>query len=1079
MSIVNEHISIPKEVATKDDLDFAYLRAKGVEYIESFAGNLWTDFNAHDPGITMLEVLSYAISDLGMRISMPIENLLASPELGKGLEGQFYKAAEVFPTAAVTVLDYRSLFIDIKGVKNCWLRSYDKTVHVDFRNDRLSYNKFAFTSVPETEKGSYTFNGLYKLLVDFDDLSEGDDLTDKKSIESAEEKIIDQIWKKYHANRNLCEDLITIEKVKTECISVCANIEVIPKADEEWVKAKILIEINRYLSTDIKRYSVKELLDRGYTTDEIFEGPLLDNGFVDPKELASAELRGEIRLSDIIQIVMNIEGVKLIKDISISQCEKKETNYKGTDLTEASTSSKSNAWLICLPEDCKPQLCNKSVMNFFKGVLPLNINNSRVSRFKKEIEEDEAIAAVVQDIDKRLPYPQSQYISPEDYTTIQNDFPDTYGIGNLGLVTRVTDKRRIQAKQLQGYLLFFDQVLASYFKQLSKVKELFALDTNLSKTYFTQVVPDIRNVGVLFDDYEGQHEETITNRLFEQLDNNVERRNKVLDHLLARFAERFSEYTFLMKGLFGSATEEIVLQNKEQFLKDYKEVSKEKAKAFNYYQQLNAKKKPINLWDTNNVSGFQKRVGRLLGVKDVNRRSLSSSFIDIYNYKNTNGEQVFRWRIKDQNKKIVLSSTDDYSTINAASEELHFAVFQLIQTSEKEVIAELAKNNFEEKVIGNLRIQKSPKSIKYPNGRFSFDVIDSKANPDTSDYVVAMRYKFIEDLDTFREMVLESIQFMKFTFSEEGIFLVEHMVLRPDVTQGNNEPFLPICTDKGKDACSIDPYSFRVSIVIPGYTYRFANPDFRNYMEEVLRQELPAHILPKICWVGYRDGNLENEKEEFSIKASKQRDKVITALKLQLEKIAINTYNSDLERLIAETEVALQIAQSELSTQNSIVSYLSTLAIENVGLGNENRLQLNQLTAERTSIEQELKVKEKQITNGKLTGFKKELELLRLRVTFMDRSTEKQRQISDFLSPLAVRKNDLKEFEIAYKTYLEAKTTETLKGQQQPKEALQNLIDAMKQLNTIYPQGRLLDCNDDSDALDGKIILGQTNIGTL
>ena len=41
------------------------------------------------------------------------------------------------------------------------------------------------------------------------------------------------------------------------------------------------------------------------------------------------------------------------------------------------------------------------------------------------------------------------------------------------------------------------------------------------------------------------------------------------------------------------------------------------------------------------------------------------------------------------------------------------------------------------------------------------------------------------------------------------------------------------------------------------------------------------------------------------------------------------------------------------------------------------------------------------------------------------------------------------------------------------------LIKAMTKLNTIYPKGRLLDCSDESDEIEGRIILGQTNLGTL
>ncbi len=56
---------ISKSTQTKNDLDFEFLRKQGIEYIESLGSALWTDFNTHDPGITILEILCYAITDLG------------------------------------------------------------------------------------------------------------------------------------------------------------------------------------------------------------------------------------------------------------------------------------------------------------------------------------------------------------------------------------------------------------------------------------------------------------------------------------------------------------------------------------------------------------------------------------------------------------------------------------------------------------------------------------------------------------------------------------------------------------------------------------------------------------------------------------------------------------------------------------------------------------------------------------------------------------------------------------------------------------------------------------------------------
>ena len=82
--------------------------------------------------------------------------------------------------------------------------------------------------------------------------------------------------------------------------------------------------------------------------------------------------------------------------------------------------------------------------------------------------------------------------------------------------------------------------------------------------------------------------------------------------------------------------------------------------------------------------------------------------------------------------------------------------------------------------------------------------------------------------------------------SEEGMFLIEHLLLYQEKTNR----FMPICVDDNCDECTdTDPYSFRISIVMPAYAKRFMNMDFRNYAEKVMREEMPSHLMPKICWV--------------------------------------------------------------------------------------------------------------------------------------------------------------------------------------------------------------------------------------
>ncbi len=872
MSDLDKHISIPKNVATEDDLDFSFLRGKGLEYIEKLSSNLWTDYNSHDPGVTILEMLCYAITDLGNRIEMPIENIL-SPEnkTAQKISDQFFRATQILPINPVSETDYRKLFIDIVGVKNCWLKPFEKTVYFDCKNDKLSYDP----KLLEKPGGNFNLQGLYSIIVDFDELDKkifSTDILVKKEYD----RIKKLITKRFHSNRNLCEDLVEITKVDTHPISVCAIIDVLPETDEELVHAKVLRALEKYFSPSLRFYSLKEMFDKGYTADQIFEGPVLEHGFIDPKELEAAKLRTEVRLSDIMQVIMGIEGVNVIKDISINNC---KNPFDETD-----------SWLICVEPGKKPVLCTDSAFSYYKGFLPLNINQKRVDYFKKDLEKQELEEQQKAGVGMEISIPSGSYLNTSETTTIQNDFPDTYGIGEFGLPSRVGTIRRSQAKQLKAYLLFFDQILAGYFKHLEKVKDLLSVDNQLKKTYFTQAVSDIKDFNDLITGYPANDDESLTDLLFSKQDKVTERKNRLLDHLIARFAERFSDFAFLMKELYGEYANEAILHAKESFLKDYNLTSKERGAAFNYYKQP-----PAKIWDTDNVAGVQKRIARLSGMKNCFRRNLSASFVEIYDLIDSDGKKVYRWRIRNSGGEIILSATENYTTQNRAELEMYHAVVKITETSPETVIEAFKKNVPDEKEIGNFEIQKAL------SGKYSFNIIDLEAPASSTKRIIARRYDYYNTQEELKVAILEIIEFMTMFFSEEGMFLVEHILLRPDFKQLKTEldEFMPICTSNCESCEPVDPYSYRVTVVLPGWTYRFSNPDFRNFMEELIRKELPAHILARICWIGDRKNEVDDDKNEMLLFEKAWKDFLMAKTKGDKEEIktSLKSLNMILSKL--------------------------------------------------------------------------------------------------------------------------------------------------------------------------------------
>src|SRR5690349_14122291 len=137
---MQEPVTISTQKPENAAFDYAALRKIGMEHIEKTASSIWTDYNIHDPGITSLELLCYAITDLSYRSGFSIPDLLATKEnTAQNIREHFFSAKQIFPIKAVTVNDYRKLLIDIEGVKNAWVKKRTERVFADLINKKLSH----------------------------------------------------------------------------------------------------------------------------------------------------------------------------------------------------------------------------------------------------------------------------------------------------------------------------------------------------------------------------------------------------------------------------------------------------------------------------------------------------------------------------------------------------------------------------------------------------------------------------------------------------------------------------------------------------------------------------------------------------------------------------------------------------------------------------------------------------------------------------------------------------------------------------------------------------------------------------
>ena len=1048
---------IPKGRPEHISLDFDRLRAEGIRHLENLATEIWTDYNAHDPGITLLELLCYAITDLGYRSRMlPIQDIAAGP----GGEKPWFEAREILPVSPVTVYDLRKILIDIDGIKNAWLERakpehllikhlmgvgeyLTKTTVIRLKTlaaqdpggtwiidsekigkfverffpkkitelstgkeiDNPDYNDLAITLTDLALKtdddllndigglpakvakallcenihfhqdktiekdDALPLNGIYRVLLELDD-----------HLDPASEKIrkrfITRARRRLHQNRGICQDFLLPEVVQNWRYCICVDIEVDPAMNEKEVAAEVLYRIQESLVPTVRSYNFKEMHQRGLPCDQIFNGPLLANGFIPDDELkASARLPRYIYRSDLQRIASDTPGVLDVRDLRIKV---------------PGSTSYSDAWQIpIVPIDSPllditkypPYPTNPKEENYPPGDLKPLLDaccskvtihrNGLVSPLTGHTLEDQykTLSIARQSLANEDPggpdILNGVYLDDLDnYVSIQYDLPAVYGVGN----NRPRPGLSFPAKQLQAYLLFYDQILAGYLAQLGQVRRLFSVNQNpADPTMVLQPLFDVPGAKELMGDFadlvfppdalvavevtadsnkkelkkqledlqvalskakddpeltkaiEGRQKQaeealkqleklpaqlrpfvgkTFNNGLSElrtalentlsaehfqiyglvaenavweyftkQKNNNFvqvldkianpsahrqQRRNRLLDHLIARFGESFSEYVATLARADDDPEDNPwrqdfseYLRDKARFLQTIHTTGAERGRGFDY--RLHDQYEQPDVWNTDNVSGLQKRVCRLLGIDSYQSRSLLGTLpyrVEVVSRPNRQGAPLYFVQLEPReavaNKHLnpfrpgAIMRSDPFKNKESA-EKFQLLIYQNIWQKDilKPRIVEGLEVQFEVYFDHEFRIKVGGKEIAY----------ELKSEPKPEEIIEG----FLSDL---RDLVMPHS-----VHDFEGFHLVEHILLRPD---DENDELLQLSLGCAPSEVPRDPYSFWLTVVLPKEAGRFEYEDFQQFVQQVFRREAPAHLALRFCWVS-RDQLLQFE----------------------------------------------------------------------------------------------------------------------------------------------------------------------------------------------------------------------------
>lgn len=402
--------------------NIAFLKQEGIRYLKAMAGQTWSNYNDSDPGVTILEQLCYALTELGYVNSFPIEDVLTGPDQRIAWTQQFFAAQEILTSGPVTPEDYQRLVLDnVPEVDNVYL-------------------------TPQLR--GQTPTGWYQVEVDVADKS-------LPAQDDAVGRLLARIDRLLNGQRNLGEGFLPPTLLKAQIINVTATLFMAPDADAQQVYAQINQALAGYVAPLARRCGYGELRAQGLDASAIFNGPEMHNGWIVSGTL-TAQKRSVIRLMDVVVCISGIKGVE-----GVAGCRFSDAQDGEPDSIPVQDGCVARLHFTPSSTQTEPPSAGAAAQHAALNALA-------------QLQARHQSSSIDAKIDIAPALPTGRYRNIAAYYSVQNTFPNIYAIGPNSLQADTPDYRVAQARQLKGYLMLFDQVMANQFAQLANLGNLFS-----------------------------------------------------------------------------------------------------------------------------------------------------------------------------------------------------------------------------------------------------------------------------------------------------------------------------------------------------------------------------------------------------------------------------------------------------------------------------------------------------------------------------------------------------------------------------------------------------------------------------
>lgn len=760
-----------------DPFDFDALRERALERAQAASGERWSDFNHHDPGVTLIDALCFVLTEDVFRARLPLTDLLTSPDGILHYRRHGLHAAErILPCRPCTVSDYARWLLDrVPGVAQVQAQ------------------------MPPQE-------GLWRFT-----LQPG--AVPAAQAEAAAARAITSATRAYWLKRNLGEDMdgLPVALRPRWCtLEVTLGIEG-DRAPEE-ILAELVLRCAERIEAVPRWQSVLERLadaGGGPSLADVFDGPPLRNGWIDAASL-DQERNSRVYFGDLERLARTIEGVAEVGRIAIVA--------HGLDGSSGTLPRQGEGWALRLhwPNDATALRRWHISRRGARVDIPIQPLLHRLEELRRHRADHSSRDRPPADGSSPLARPAGTGAPPGEYASLYRLLPRIY----RNRIEAPSPEQSAESGPFKAYLGLLEQWLAHGVAQTRHLRELYGVGAHVESSYGWQMLGDEHIAGL--EALYTADRDAVYRSVFAPADELLERRDRVLDHLLALHGEGLEQAAIRPYGWYfePEAWSWHLFEQKRRMLLRIVELTRERYGALDYSRR--------SLGRRGNTAALQRRVSLSLAFKHHHSRLLMAPL--------------------DRAEVRLASESATPAAPGAAPRESRpLALWR--GAARRNVVDRLGADlrgaaRIVADIFAGLDLRALPPALlrcAVHTDRYHREGSGARRalwlGPDEKGRWWPLRLRSPGTSLPAAAVSLHEFA-CRLQLECEGLHLLEHILLRPGQGEDRQVP--------------AGFYAHRLSVVLPGWTARGRNRRFRRLAGQVLAEHAPAHLRVHLVWLGAR-----------------------------------------------------------------------------------------------------------------------------------------------------------------------------------------------------------------------------------